>query len=138
MTPESGEKREDELLKIRVKRLENALRWIPTLPRRMRSSSGQLRDWVELALGVQHDECLLEKRRGQAVTTKEEAGKEGGPIWADGYQRLISFGRNHSGQYSGELDYSIAAMRVERLSSVDRVELIRLLDAAKEFVEGLP
>lgn len=57
-------------------------------------------------------------------------------VWAEGENRLVTFGRNRSGQDSGELDFSIASYRVNSLSDKDKKELVRLMRDAANRIES--
>lgn len=55
------------------------------------------------------------------------------PVWAgSGMNCLVTFGFNHSGFDSGELDFEIASFRTSNLSKDDFDELLRLLDRVKK------
>jgi hypothetical protein len=74
------------------------------------------------------EEALILAAPAPTVEQQPEA------IWAEGEHRLVSFGRNRSGIDSGELDFSIASLRVHQLSDKDKAELARLMRRAADIV----
>ena len=50
---------------------------------------------------------------------------------------LITFGYNSSGQDSGELDYSLAISRIDRLHLFDIRELVMLMDTVLNKLEAI-